>query len=292
MKDRKNFFGHLALWGTAFIWGTSFVILKEALDSIGTMWVLALRFIIAAALLLLAAGKRLKTLGRDGLRGGMLLGVCLAAAYIFQTYGLKYTTPGKNAFLTSTYCVLVPFMGWGFYKRRPNAANIIAAFMCVLGIGLVSLSGTSPFNIGDALTLVCGIFYALQIILTERFIGDCDALSLTGVEFGTAAVICLAGALIFESAPVGLSLELWGSIAYMGVMCTALCFFLQTWGMRYTPSSTAAVIMTFESVFAIIISVIFYDDEPVTVRLICGFTLIIASVIISEMAPLKFKKTA
>ena len=140
-------------------------------------------------------------------------------------------------------------------------------------------------------SIVCGIFYALQIILTERFIGDCDALSLTGVEFGTAAVICLAGALIFESAPVGLSLELWGSIAYMGVMCTALCFFLQTWGMRYTPSSTAAVIMTFESVFAIIISVIFYD-EPVTVRLICGFTLIIASVIISEMTPLKFKKTA
>lgn len=289
MKDRKNFLGHLALWGTAFIWGTSFVILKEALDSIGTMWVLALRFIIAAALLLLAAGKRLKTLGRDGLRGGVLLGVCLAAAYIFQTYGLKYTTPGKNAFLTATYCVLVPFMVWAFFKRRPNAANIIAAFMCVFGIGLVSLSGTSPFNIGDALTLVCGIFYALQIILTERFIGDCDALSLTGVEFGTAAVICLAGALIFESAPVGLSLELWGSIAYMGVMCTALCFFLQTWGMRYTPSSTAAVIMTFESVFAIIISVIFHD-EPVTVRLICGFTLIIASVIISERAPLRLKK--
>ncbi len=289
MKDRKSFLGHLALWGTAFIWGTSFVILKEALDSIGTMWVLALRFIIAAALLLLAAGKRLKTLGRDGLRGGVLLGVCLAAAYIFQTYGLKYTTPGKNAFLTATYCVLVPFMVWAFFKRRPNAANIIAAFMCVFGIGLVSLSGTSPFNIGDALTLVCGIFYALQIILTERFIGDCDALSLTGVEFGTAAVICLAGALIFESAPVGLSLELWGSIAYMGVMCTALCFFLQTWGMRYTPSSTASVIMTFESVFAIIISVIFYD-EPVTVRLICGFTLIIASVIISERAPLRLKK--
>ena len=168
MKDRKNFLGHLALWGTAFIWGTSFVILKEALDSIGTMWVLALRFIIAAALLLLAAGKRLKTLGRDGLRGGVLLGVCLAAAYIFQTYGLKYTTPGKNAFLTATYCVLVPFMVWAFFKRRPNAANIIAAFMCVFGIGLVSLSGTSPFNIGDALTLVCGIFYAQMKTANEQ----------------------------------------------------------------------------------------------------------------------------
>ena len=96
MKDRKNFLGHLALWGTAFIWGTSFVILKEALDSIGTMWVLALRFIIAAALLLLAAGKRLKTLGRDGLRGGVLLGVCLAAAYIFQTYGVMGTSLEGN----------------------------------------------------------------------------------------------------------------------------------------------------------------------------------------------------
>ena len=289
MTEKKKILGHLALWGTAFIWGTSFVILKEALNSIGTMWVLALRFIIAALLLLLAAGKRLKTLGRDGLRGGVLLGVCLAAAYIFQTYGLKYTTPGKNAFLTATYCVLVPFMVWGFYKRRPDAANIIAALMCVLGIGLVSLNGASPMNLGDVLTLVCGIFYALQIILTERFVGDCDALSLTGVEFGTAAAICLAGALLFEPVPVNISAELWGSIAYMGVMCTALCFFLQTWGMRYTPSSTAAVIMTFESVFAIIISVIFYG-EPLTLKLACGFVLIIASVIISESAPLKFKK--
>lgn len=289
MRDKKTFWGHLALWGTAFIWGTSFVILKEALDSIGTMWVLALRFIIAAALLLLAAGKRLKTVDRAGLRGGVLLGVCLAAAYIFQTYGLKYTTPGKNAFLTATYCVLVPFMVWAFYKRRPSAANVIAAFMCVLGIGLVSLNGASPMNIGDVLTLVCGIFYALQIILTERYVGDCDALSLTGIEFGAAAVICLAGALIFEPVPTGLSLELWGSIAYMSVMCTALCFFLQTWGMRYTPSSTASVIMTFESVFAIIISVIFYG-EPVTFKLAAGFALIIASVIISENAPAKQKK--
>ena len=132
------------------------------------MWILALRFIIAAALLLLAAGKRLKTLGRAGFRGGVLLGVCLAAAYIFQTYGLKYTTPGKNAFLTATYCVLVPFMVWAFFKRRPNAANIIAAFMCVFGIGLVSLSGTSPFNIGDALTLVCGIFYAQMKTANEQ----------------------------------------------------------------------------------------------------------------------------
>lgn len=291
MTDKKNFFGHLALWGTAFIWGTSFVIMKEALDSIGTMWVLALRFIIAAALLLFAARKRLKKLDRARLRSGIILGVCLSAAYIFQTYGLKYTTPGKNAFLSATYCVYVPFMLWGIYKRRPGSANIIAALMCLCGVGLVSVNGATAINIGDALTIVCGLFYALQIIMTERFIGDCDALSLTGIEFGTAAVICLIGALIFEPVPTGLSLETWGSLAYLGVMCTAVCFFLQTWGMSYTASSTAAVIMTFESVFAIIISVIFYG-EPVTLKLACGFVLIIVSVIISERAPLKFKKKA
>ena len=290
MTDKKNFFGHLALWGTAFIWGTSFVIMKEALDSIGTMWVLALRFIIAAALLLFAARKRLKKLGRARLRSGIILGICLSAAYIFQTYGLKYTTPGKNAFLSATYCVYVPFMLWGIYKRRPGGANIIAALMCLCGVGLVSVNGATAINIGDALTIVCGLFYALQIIMTERFIGDCDALSLTGIEFGTAAVICLIGALIFEPVPTGLSLETWGSLAYLGVMCTAVCFFLQTWGMSYTASYTAAVIMTFESVFAIIISVIY--GEPVTPKLACGFVLIIVSVIISERAPLKFKKKA
>lgn len=286
----KGFLGRLALFGTAFIWGTSFVILKTTLDSVGTLWVLAIRFTISTLLLGLFAVKKLRKVDRRCLKGGVMMGLCLALAYIVQTYGLVYTTPGKNAFLTATYCMLVPFMAWGVYKRKPDASNIIAAFLCITGIGFVSLSGAGTgVNIGDMLTLICGIFYGLQIIIMEQYVADSDALSITVIQFGTAALLCWAGALLFEAPPVNVPGSAWLSIAYLSVMCTAVCFFLQAWGMQYTPSSTSAVIMTFESVFGTLLSVLFYH-EPMTVKLLLGFALIFAAVLISETKLRLFQK--
>lgn len=290
MTQKKALLGRLAIFATAFIWGTSFVVFKTTLSSVGTLWVLAIRFSLSALLLGLAAGKKLRHMERRVFKGGILMGLCLAAAYIVQTYGLMYTTPGKNAFLTATYCVLVPFMAWGIYRRRPGGSNILAAFLCISGIGLVSLSGEgSGLNIGDVLTLCCGVFYALQIIMMEQYAENCDALSITAVEFGAGALVCLLGALIFEPAPVGVELSAWLNIGYLSLVCTALCFFLQAWGMKYTPSSTTAVIMTLESVFGTLFSVLLYG-EPITPRLFLGFALIFFSVLISEAGPDLFRK--
>ena len=286
----KGFLGRLALFGTAFIWGTSFVILKTTLDSIGALWVLAIRFTISALLLGLFAVKKLRKMDRRCVKGSVMMGLCLALAYIVQTYGLVFTTPSKNAFLTATYCVLTPFLAWWVYKRRPGLANVIAAFLCITGIGFVSLSGAGTgVNIGDMLTLICGIFYGLQIIIMEQYVADSDALSITVIQFGTAALLCWAGALLFEAPPVNVPGSAWLSIAYLSVMCTAVCFFLQAWGMQYTPSSTSAVIMTFESVFGTLLSVLFYH-EPMTVKLLLGFALIFAAVLISETKLRLFQK--
>ena len=290
MADKKGFLGRLAIFATTIIWGTSFVILKNTLDSVGTMWVLAIRFTVSAVLLGLAANRRLKGMSKYVLRGSLMMGVCLAVAYIVQTYGLKYTTPGKNAFLTATYCVLVPFMAWGIYKRRPTAANIAAALMCITGIGFVSLGDLSGgVNIGDILTLCCGVFYGLQIIMMEQYAGKCDALSISAVQFAAAAVVCWVGALLFESAPHAVPMGAWLNIAYLSVMCTAVCFFLQAWGMKYTPSSTTAVIMTLESVFGTLISIVFYHEQ-MTFKLVLGFALIFFSVLLSETGGSFLKK--
>lgn len=282
-RQHHPFAGQAALFGTALLWGTSFVILKNTLDSIGVLWVLAIRFTLATLLLMLFAGKRLLHLRSRQLRGGVLLGISLAAAYIFQTYGLKLTTPGKNAFLTAVYCVLVPFLAWGVYHRRPGLQHVLAAVLCLAGIGFVSLSGgESGVNPGDLLTLICGIFYALQIVIVEQYGGeDGDALCLSAIQFGTAALICWAGALPLEPVPVGVPLEAWLNIAYMGFVCTGLCFFLEAWGMKYTPSSTAAVILTLESVFGTLTSILFYH-EHVTPKLLIGFALIFVSVLLAE----------
>lgn len=275
--------GQAALFGTALLWGTSFVILKNTLDSIGVLWVLAIRFTLAALLLGAFAGKRLLRLDPRQLRGGVLLGVTLAAAYILQTYGLKLTTPGKNAFLTAVYCVMVPFLAWGIYRRKPGLQHVLAAILCLAGIGFVSLSGgETGVNPGDLLTLACGLFYALQIVIVEQYGGgDGDALSLSALQFGVAALICWAGALPLEPVPAGVPTDAWLSIAYMGFVCTGLCFFLEAWGMKVTPSSTAAVILTLESVFGTLTSILFYHEQ-ITPKLLIGFALIFISVLLSE----------
>lgn len=283
--DKKGLLGRLALFATALIWGTSFVIMKGTLDSVGALWVLAIRFSIAAVLLAAFAWRKLTGMSKTAVRGSVLMGICLAIAYIVQTYGLVFTTPGKNAFLTATYCVQVPFLAWAIYRRRPGAANIFAALLCICGIGFVSLSGGfHNVNTGDILTLCCGVFYALQIIMMEQYGPESDALSISTVQFAAAAAVCWIGALLFEKAPDDIEMSAWANIAYLSVMCTAVCFFLQAWGMKYTPSAPAAVIQTFESVLGALISVLFFD-EPMTLKLFFGFALIFASVIISETNP-------
>lgn len=290
MKNRMGLWGRLALLTTAVIWGSSFVILKNAIDGLGVMWVLAMRFTISAVLLLALAGKRLRSMSRASVRGSVLIGVCLAAAYIVQTYGLKYTTPGKNAFLTTTYCVMVPFLAWLVYKRKPGLHNVAAAVLCVAGIGFVALdAGFGEVNTGDVLTIFSGVFYALQIILMEQYISGCDSLSVSAVEFSTAAVICLVGTFAFEGTPVMPASGQIFAVLYLAVMCTALCFFLQAWGMKYTPSSTAAMIMTLEAVFGTIFSVILYHEQ-VTPRLLTGFALIFVAVVLSETGTELLKK--
>lgn len=287
MKKHQALLGRLALLTTAIIWGSSFVVFKNTLGSIGTLWVLAIRFSIAALIMLCASFRKLRRSSLRCLKGGALMGAALASAYIVQTYGLVYTTPGKNAFLTSTYCVLTPFFSWAVYRRRPELSHLIAAVLCVAGIGFVSLSeGFSDVNLGDVLTVCCGVFYAIQILLAERFLNSGDASSLSAVQFAAAAVICWAGALLFEKAPAGLSAETWLSIAYLSVMCTAVCFYLQVWGIRYTPAATAAMIMTLEAVFGVLISILFYH-EIVTAKIALGFALIFAAVLISELRPFR-----
>lgn len=280
MKNKKGL-ALFSLFFMTFIWGTSFVIMKNTLNSISTLYLLAIRFSGAAVIMLLASVKELKKLDMGYIKGGAIMGVFLLTAYIFQTYGLKFTTAGKNAFLTATYCVLVPFIYWVYLKRRPDKFNIIAAAMCIVGIALISLGNDLSIGIGDVLTLICGVFFALHIIATDKAVQNRSTLLITMVQFATAGIIAWIAALIFEPFPKAIPTDATWSIVYLTVMCTALCFFLQIFGQKYTSPSQAAIIMTLESVFGAIISVATGNDT-LTVRLFFGFLLTFLAVFISE----------
>lgn len=281
MNNNKANLGRTCLILTTLIWGSSFVILKSALDSITPLWVLAIRFSGAAVLMLIACLPRLKKLDKRYVTGGCLMGLCLSAAYIVQTYGLVYTTPGKNAFLTTTYCILVPFLYWIISGKRPDKYNIIAALVCLVGVGFVCLGNDLSINIGDMLTILCGLFYGLHIIVTSRTAENRDPVLITMLQFATAAVVCFIGAVLFEPAPHDIGSGTWLSIAYMTFICTGLCYILQTVGQKYTPPSQTAVILTLESVFGSAISVIL-GVESLTFNIALGFCLIFIAIITSE----------
>lgn len=290
MLKNKGLWGRTALLGTALIWGSSFIIFKNTLNSIGTLWLLTIRFVIATVFLLAVCWRKIIKMPRRCFVGSVYMGLCMTAAYLFQTYGLVYTTAGKNAFLTATYCMIVPFLAWWIYKRRPGVHNVAASILCIVGIGFVSLdNGFGGMNIGDVLTLICGFFYALQIVMTEEYVKECDALSLTAVQFAVSGLICLVLALLFEPFPASLPREAYFTIAYLGIVSTAICWFLQAWGMKYTPSSTATVLMTLESVFGVIFAAIF-GNESVSSAALLGFFIILISELLNELGAGLFKR--
>lgn len=280
-NGQNRLLGRASLLGATLIWGSSFIILKSTLDSVPTLWVLALRFTGAAALMALIGWKELKQLDRQYLKKGAVLGTALFAAYTLQTFGLEYTTPGKNAFLTATYCVLVPFMWWAFTKKRPDAYNLGAALVCIIGMALVSLDGDLSLGLGDGLTICCGIFYALHIILTSRAVEGRSPVLLSMVQFAVAGLWCWVTAPMVSAFPTGVPASAWWSIAYLCFMCTGICFLLQTIGQKHTTPQTASIILTLESVFGTLLSVIFYHEQ-LSLKTLTGFVLIFIAVLISE----------
>ena len=293
--NRKGLIGSLILLATAIIWGSSFFIVKNTVADFPPNWLIAIRFTFAAAALGLIFRRSLTNLPRHVLLGGILIGITLYIAYAAQTYGIIDTTPGKNAFLTAIYCVLVPFVWWILTGRRPDACSLAAAGICLAGIGFISLDGTFAVSLGDGLSLLSGVFFAWQIALISLYTEQgADPMALTVLQFAAAAVCAWPFALLTESAPqMDWSGDSIGSLLYLTFIVSALGMLMQNLGQSMTPSSTAAILMSLESVFGVLFSVLFWGEQ-LTWRLYLGFALVFFAVVLSEtkLSFLRRKKPA
>ena len=273
------------LFLSTIIWGSSFFVLKDTLDEVPPYFLLSFRFLVAAVLLGLICFRKWKLFNRTYLWQGVLTGVFLAFAYIFQTLGLQHTTPGTSAFLTTVYCVLVPLIGWAVTRKRPTLLNIAAAVVAVAGIGLVCLDGGIGFTLeGEGYTLICGVFFALQIVAVDKFGAKLDTLLFTTVQFFTAFVICAVFFLAKESFPSSLSQGSVGSLVYVSVMATCLCFVMMNVGIKYASSVAASLILSLEGVFGVAFSMLFYH-ERLTLQVGMGFAVIFLAILMSEVLP-------
>ncbi|MBQ3219139.1 MAG: DMT family transporter [Clostridia bacterium] len=292
-KERTlNLIGQALLLTATIAWGTSFFILKETISEVPTFYVIAIRFMVAAAGLSLIFVKKLKTLKKETFLRGMLLGTLLALAYFSQTIGLENTTPGRNAFLTSSYCVMCPFIMWMLFKKKPKFYNVLSAVLCIVGIGLIALSGNNGTGenvlLGDGLTLVSAVFFGFQIIYIDKFSrGGHDTIQLLIPEILTAGVIMTIYTLAVELPLNGISAFSLNTdqiikIGYLTVVCTLFAQSAQIIGQRFTSANQSSIILSLESVFGTLFSVLF-ANEKLSLMIIIGFVVVFIAMLITEL---------
>ena len=279
--------GELLLLITAFMWGSGFVGMAMGLEHFTVFQLMAGRFTLATLLLSMIFYKKVQLINWQIIWRGTILGAILFGAFVLQTYGLSYTTPSKNAFLTSINVLIVPIIAFVIYKRGFDRYEVIAAIMAVVGIGFLSLTDSFTIHIGDMLSILCAVAFAFDIFYTNVFVKKCDALALTIVQFAVASIFSIIGVFVLGETPTTISAEGLGILLYLAVFCTLVAYVCQNIGMQYANPTKSAIILSMESLFGTLFSVMILS-ELLTGRMLIGCVLILMAVLLAELKP-KFK---
>ncbi len=269
-----------ALVGVTAIWGWTFLIVKDAIQLMPVMDFLAVRFTLAAVVMLVLRPTSLLRMSRRGWWHGAVLGILLGLAYVTQTQGLLSTSPAISGFITGMSVVFTPLVAWLLLRQKIGRRTWLAVGLACAGLALLSLRGWS-FGTGELLTLACALFVAFHIIGLGQWSAEHDTYGLALVQIATIAVISLIAA-----APGGITMppdaETWRTIGITAVLATAAAFFVQTWAQALVSPTHIAVVLTMEPVFAGVFSAAF-GAEPITVRIILGAVCVLAAMLIVQL---------
>ena len=280
---RSPLFWKLMLVAMALIWGYSFLTMKTVLDTVPTFTLLACRFLLSAVIMFIIFHKRIKAhFNREYLGFGVLMGCVIWSAYAAQTLGLVDTTPGKNAFLTGTYCILVPFIALVLFRERVTKWHIASALLCLVGVGFVALDNFS-IQMGDLMTLVGAVFFAVDMAVVGHIGRTRDVSVLTSWMFLFGGLFSLAATIAFEPR---VPAEQWtpeiiGQLVFLAVVCTTIGLLLQNQALSHVPPATGSLLLSLESPSGVLFSVLM-AGEVLTGKLIFGFVLIFLSIVLSE----------
>lgn len=279
---QKKRYAKPALFLTAMLWGTTFSIGKLATEAFSPSFIIALRFSVAVAVLMIASYPLRKQMNKEYLIGGIWMGVTLFLSYLLQVIGLSMdTSPGKSAFLSTTYCVMVPFLHWFVTKERPKWLHILCVFLCLAGIGILSLQGGWNMSMGDILTVLSGVPCAFNIVISSIVCKEKNPLLLTTIELGVVMILAWLCVFATDTFPTEFPLNTIGGIVYLGLIATALCLYLQSYGLKYAEASIGGMILSLEAVFGVIFSILIYH-EKITLRMLAGFITVFFAVILSQ----------
>ncbi len=267
------------------IWGGSFVVMKSSVDKVPPGYLLAIRFTAAAVAMMAAFPKSLRRLNKESLHNGILVGIILELSYLFQTYGIKYTTASKNAFITALYVILVPFLSWTVNGKKPGINNLLAAVLAIAGLGLLTLRGVTAVNFGDFLTFLCSISFTVHLVLAERYTKNQDPILLATLQVAVVAALnwilapFLDGFQAFSFEMLRDKALVLG-ILYLAIFCTMAAYAIQMAGQKILSANASSLLLSLEAVFGTIFSVIFLK-EVLTGKMIVGCVLMFFALVIS-----------
>ena len=297
MSDNKRMLGNALLILTAMIWGTAFVFQRVGMESIEPITFNAARMALAAVAvgavsampiasekekLASYSAKQCARYRRDTIVGGICCGAFLAAASIFQQMGVVYTTAGKAGFITAMYMLLVPVINFVFFKKRNSAVVWLAVLLGVVGMYLLCMTEGFSLGRGDTLVCICAVLFSGHILCCDHFVKLGNPIRISAIRFASCTAISSVAALILEKPSLAKIVSAIVPILYCGIVSGGIGYTLQIIAQKFTDPTVASLLMSLESVFAVIAGAILLG-ERMTPRELLGCVIMFAAIVLVQI---------
>ncbi len=299
--QNKKLMSNLGLLLAAFIWGSTFVAQSAGNNLVSPFTFQSLRSLIGGIILLPVIfireqyAKRLpdyikptKKDNIDLLLGGICCGLILTVAALLQQYGIAFTTVGKSGFITALYVVFVPITGL-FFKKRIRPIVWLAVMLAAVGMYLLCMTESFSLATGDTLVLLCAFCFTAHIMVIDYFDTYIDPVKLSCVQFFTSGIVCGILMLIFDKPSIENISAAWLPILYAGLLSSGVAYTLQVVCQKHTQPAIASMLMSLESVFAVLSGAVVLGEIP-TLREGIGCIIMFCAIVLAQLPPLKSKK--
>ncbi|MFH0999681.1 MAG: DMT family transporter [Bacteroidota bacterium] len=285
--EKEKLKSNLILLLAAAIWGFAFVAQRKGAEFLGPYTFNALRFTIGTISLIPLYFLMRRRNGREYFQwrkvvnSGLFLGFVLFIASTAQQIGMEYTSASKAGFITSLYVILVPVFGL-FIGRKVSKTLWSGALITVIGLYLLSFQKASAIEVGDSLILISAVFFAFHMLMIGSFAPKHNVILLSIFQFGITAILSFGSAVYFEEIDIKSIKQAWWPLMYSGIFSIGIAFTLQSYAQKKAAAAHAAIIFSFESVFALIGGWLILN-EVISLRAATGSMFILSGIIISQI---------
>jgi drug/metabolite transporter (DMT)-like permease len=258
----------LLLLAVAASWGSTYLVAKNLLSPSSVFALLAIRMLLAGALMVLVIVVRRSRVTRSELRAGLVLGVIFTGVFVFETFGIAHTSATNAGLIISLTMVFTPILESIVRRRRLPTQFFISAIVAVLGVALLAGNGAfQAFSLGDYLMLIAAIVRTIHVTVMHKMTSEkpMDSLHLTTIQISTAAVFFVIGSLFYGDSIVKylstFNTERLSLFLYLVLICTVFAFFVQTWAVRRTSPSRVSLLLGTEPVWAAVVGITLAHDR-------------------------------